>query len=393
MAELASRTYIPHRYAIAKSRSAIVNVVLRGIADGGGRVLSCSFPEEMVAPIYIGAEDLGGSRYGLLVYPFTTTRRQIQNRPRAENRFQIRYGDPSKNRHLPNPIGRDPAGVDITLVVAVDAERDLIVGLDPHVYTDLPMGISGYYRDQHAEGVHATGWSGWAKQKEPPRSGSTETWEGFESMVGMRPSRFLDFARFEAIATGLGLDSGLRVKLAETFISGEPSRHDLEALFGLEAATILDIVEANFRLGVAVRGGVAEHHLGRVLGADPAVAWHEAIDKDGQPDFQIRLTDGREFTIECKNALRETYASGVPKVEVQKTRGKADVRKYPFSAFDVTAACMYSVTGRWEFRFRWTRDLIPWKHDSSRIEAIQPISDEWSSTIGELVGTVAGGVA
>lgn len=384
MTELAGRSYVTKTYAITSKRQPVIDLLLRAVEDSGGRVVSCSYPDQKVAPIFMGAEDEDGHRYGLLTYPFTTTRRLIKNRPRAEHRFQIRFGDPVRLRREANPLGHDPAGVDVTLVLAVDPERDLIVGLDPLVYAVLPMGISGYYRDQHADAIGGSGWSTWAKEKSKPRTEQGSNWEGLEAMVGFETNRFLDYARFEAIATSLGLDTALRMSLAERFATGRVDRHALERLFGVDAATILDIVEANFRLGVAVRGSVAEHHLGMLLTSDPAVSWHEAIDQDGQPDFRIRLHDGREFTIECKNALRGTYKDGDAKVETQKTRDSGAGRKYTFEAFDIVAACMFSVTGRWIFKFKRTADLVPWAEDPTRIGAIQRIDGTWADALSEL---------
>lgn len=339
----------------------------------------------MVAPIFVGAEDSDGHRYGLLVYPFTTTRRVTKNRPQAEHRFQIRFGDPTRVRNEQNPLGHDPAGVDVTLVLAVDPEQEIIIGLDPLVYGELPMGISGYYRDEHADAIAQSGWSAWAREKARPRTDQGESWEGLESMVGFSPHRLLDFARFEAIATSLGLETGLRLKLADRFVAGGVGRHELESLFGVDAATILDIVEANFRLGVAVRGSVAEYHLGVLLSGDPTIARFEPIDQDGRPDFRVWLKDGREFTIECKNALRETYKDGDAKVETQKTRDSGTGRKYTFDAFDIVAACMFSITGRWTFRFKWTRDLVPWVKDPTRIGAIQRIDETWADSLSDLI--------
>ncbi|MGO9909662.1 MAG: hypothetical protein ACLPQS_00655, partial [Acidimicrobiales bacterium] len=306
-------------YRIQASRRRSVETLLRGIEAGGARVVSCSFPIAQVAPIFIGAEDTDGHRYGLLTYVFTTTHRAIRHRPATEHRFQIRYGDPTRVRTESNPLGHDPAGVDITLVLAVDPELDLIVGLDPLVYAELPMGISGYYNNENAAAIAATGWACWAKEKTRPRAVQGDSWEGLESMVGFRPDRLLDFARFEALATSLGLETGLRLKLADEFTRGAVGRHDLERLFGLDAATILDIVESNFRLGVAVRGSVAEHHLGISLRRDPVTASVTPIDQDGKPDFLVTLLDGTKVSIECKNALRETYTTGDAKVETQKT--------------------------------------------------------------------------
>lgn len=385
MAELGGRSYVPKLYNINTRRQPVIDLLRRAVGESGGRVVSCSYPGQMVAPIFLGAEDQDGHRYGMLLYPFTTTRRPIRNRPQAEHRFQFRFGNPVRHRQERNPLGHDPAGVDVTLVLAVDPERDLIVGLDPLVYAELPIGVSGYYRDEHEVDVAARGWSAWSKEKQAPRGQRVQDWEGLESMVGLRPSRFLDYVRFEALATSLGLDTALRTTLAHEFTVGQVERHVLEEVFGLQAATILDIVESNFRLGVAVRGSVAEHHLERLLSEESIVASCEPIDEDGQPDFHVTLRDGRRLTIECKNALRETYADGEPKVETQKTRDSGSGRKYTFEAFDVIAACLFSVTGRWEFRFKRSRDLVPWVKDPTRIGAIQRVDESWSTSLGEIV--------
>lgn len=382
---LAGRGYIPRLYSVQRSRQRVVDVLTEGIESSGARLLSCSFPGQRVAPVFIGAEDADGHRYGLLVYAFTTTRRATKNRPTTEHRFQIRYGDPARVRTESNPLAHDPTGVDVTLVLAVDPEREIVVGLDPLVYAELPMGISGYYDDSHAADIESTGWTGWAKEKAFPRAAQGDLWEGLESMVGFKPDRLLDFTRFEALATSLGLDTALRLKLADEFAAGVVGRHDLERLFGIDAATILDIVEANFRLGVAVRGSVAEHHLAIGLARDPAVAVCTPIDIDGKPDFTVTLHDGREFTIECKNALRATYKSGDAKVETQKTRDSGAGRKYPIDAFDILAACMFSVTGRWDFKFKFARDLARWSNDPTRIAAIQRVDGSWVDSLGGLL--------
>lgn len=381
---LAGRAYVTKTYPISATRKPVLDLLARGIEESGGRVVSCSFPTQKRAPVFFGAEDDDGHRYGLLTYPFTATRRLTRSRSEAEHRFQIRFGDPMRFRTEQNPLARDPAGVDVTLVLAVDPERDLIVGLDPMVYGELPIGVSGYYRDEQAESVGRTGWSTWAKEKAKPRTAQGPTWEGLESMVGFSPDRLLSFVRFEALATSLGLDTGLRIALADRFAAGDVDRHSLERLFGIDAATILDIVEANFRLGVAVRGSVAEYHLDAHLASDPTVVAHEAIDEDGKPDFRVRLVGGSQVTIECKNALRETYKDGDAKVETQKTRDSGAGRKYSFDAFDAVAACMFSVTGRWTFKFKRAADLVPWAKDPTRIGAIQRIDGTWADSLSDL---------
>ena len=257
--ELAGRVYVPKLYNVDTERRQVVSFLETSVRASGGRVVYSSFEDQQVAPIYLGAEDGDGRRYGMLVYPFTTTKRSTKNRPADEHRAQIRFGDPVRARDEQNFIARDVAGVDVTLVLAVDPEREFIVGLDPLVYEDLPMGISVYYRDRHVAAAAEHGWAVWERTKK----GGTrrESWEGLETLVGFHSHRLLDYVRFEAKATGLGLNPGLRATLADSFTDGSRAPHDLEMLFGVDATTILDIVESNFRLGVAVRGGVAEHHL------------------------------------------------------------------------------------------------------------------------------------
>lgn len=383
MPEIAGRVYVPKTYSVSADRGAVIRVLESGVRSSGGRVIYSSFRETESAPMYLGVEDRAGHRYGLLIYPFTTTRRETRNRPAGERRSQIRFGDPTRERDDHNPIGRDSAGVDVTLVVCVDPELEFVVGLDPLIYEDLPMGISVYYNDSHVELADASdGWAVWERNKAGGKR--RKTWEGLETVVGFRPHRILDYARFEARASGLGLSPDLRHRLAESYAATADEPHELEEFFGVDATTILDIIDQNFRLGVAVRGGVAEHHLGRALQADSDVALCEAIDEDGRPDYEIQTSDDRTLLIECKTASKVQYANGDFKVEVQKTRDSGAGRKYRFDQFDVIAACLFSATGLWEFRYRLVDDLVPWEEDPDRIKAIQRIDDSWASSIGAL---------
>jgi hypothetical protein len=381
--ELAGRLYIPKLYKVDADRASVVEVLERGIEASGGRVVYCSFRDQRVAPVYIGAEDGTGARYGLLVYPFRTTKRSTGGRPVDEHRSQIRLGDPTAMREESNIIARDVAGVDVTLVLCVDPELDFVVGLDPLVYEDLPMGISVYYRDHHVEQAGEYGWAVWERDKTggSRRSRIVE----LETMVGFRPHRLLDYVRFEARASALGLNPALRGSLAREFTTSATGPHRLEGFFGLDSNEILDIIETNFRLGVAVRGGVAERHLERVLAGDPSVAEVTAIDVDGKPDFRVVTADGREVLIECKTASAHRYKDGAHKVEAQKTRDSGAGRQYTFDQFDVLAACLFSSTGLWEYRFRWTRDLEASSTDESRIRPVQRIDDRWARSFDELL--------
>ncbi|HEX7168855.1 MAG TPA: hypothetical protein VF230_17895 [Acidimicrobiales bacterium] len=384
MPELAGRLYVPKLYSIDADRRPVVELLERAVEESGARLMFSSFGEQLVAPLYLGAEDAQGRRYGIVVYPFTTTRRVTRNRPPDEHRAQIRLGDPVRERDQENRIARDVAGVDVTLLLAVDPERQFIVGLDPRVYDDLPMGISVYYRDRHVDLAAEHGWGVWERTKTPGRR--RPGWEGLETLVGFRPHRFLDYVRFEAKASALGLDPGLRRALAETFTTPDSGPHALEAFFGVSSATILDIIDANFRLGVAVRGGVAEHHLLRILREDPRIDDVRPIDEDGQPDFAVRFGDGRQVRVECKTASKDRYANGDFKAEIQKTRDSGAGRKYTFDQFEVIAVCLFAATGAWEYRFQWTSRLTPWSDDPARIQAIQRVDGSWATSLADLVG-------
>ena len=80
---------------------------------------------------------------------------------------------------------------------------------------------------------------------------------------------------------------------------------------------ILDIIGGRNRLSVAVRGGVAEHHLENQLGQAPAVNAVERLDIDAMHYFDVTLADGKQLRVECKNASPKTSANGEYKVEVK----------------------------------------------------------------------------
>lgn len=70
MPELAGRTYVPKLYTVNSRRRPVMDILFGAVEQSGGRVLSCSFPAAMVAPMFLGAEDQDGHRYGMLLYPF-----------------------------------------------------------------------------------------------------------------------------------------------------------------------------------------------------------------------------------------------------------------------------------------------------------------------------------
>jgi hypothetical protein len=364
--------------------------LLRAVNASGGRVVYASDANR--APVYLGIQLDSDERLGLLVYPFRVTRNNIRNRPADEVRGQLRYGseDSWKREH---PVGRDIAGVDVTMIVGIDLDDDIFLGLDATLWDPLPMGISFYAKEPDIEDARRTGWHVWEKvnrggtKRLEPRS-PTE----LETVVAFAPDRLIDYARLERRASSLRLDPPLRYAAATAMTDhgpvGEPaSRHVLEEQFALTSEQILDIISGRNRLSVAVRGGVAEHHLEQHLREHPDVVRLERLDVDAMHDFDIVLTGGRRVRVECKNASPKTTAAGDFKVEVQKTRaskGDPASRFYSVDAFDVVAACLYSPTGRWEFRFGRTSDMRRHKDFSDRIAAVQTITDEWVDDIGDL---------
>lgn len=366
--------------------------ILDAVRASRGRVVYASDPNR--APIFIGVQMDSDERIGILVYPFRVTRNTIKNRPTDEVRGQLRYGAETswKREHR---IGRDVAGVDVTTILGVDLEDGVILGLDANLWNPLPMGISFYAKDSEIEQAKTFGWHVWEKinragtKRSDPRSPTS-----LETVVAFRPERLLDYVRLERRATSLRLDPPLRYAAAvssaqEAEGDDLPRRHVLEEQFALTSEQILDIIGGRNRLAVAVRGGVAEFHLEHLLQSARDVSAVERLDVDAMHDFNVVLSDGHAIRIECKNASPKTSASGAFKVEVQKTRsskGDPASRFYPINGFDVVAACLFSSTGKWEFRYGLTSRMARHKHFPDRLAPIQTITDDWTTTLSGLSG-------
>lgn len=368
------------------------------VEASGGRVLYASDPRR--APVYLGVQGARDERLGLLVYPFRMSRIQTRNRPSDESKGQIRYGSEASWHEGQHWVGRDVAGVDTTLVLGVHTTDNLLVGLDPALYDPLPMGISFYAKDADLAAAAADGWHVWERVNRPgPVREAPRAQGGLETLVAFAPDRLLDYARFERQAADLGLDQPLRFTAAQAAGRRPPAvgeagpqaaavggLHALEEEFALSSLQVLQIIAGRNRLAVAVRGGVAEHHLERVLRADPLLERVVRLDKDAQPDFEVTLADGRQLLVECKNASPRPYNNGDLKVEVQKTRaskGDPASRLYRTDQFDVLAACVYPPTRQWAFRYRPVTALTPHAEHPGRIAALQRIDTSWPSVLAE----------
>lgn len=357
------------------------------VRASGGSVLFSS--GNRTAPLFLAVEDAHGARYGIVAYAFLMNEERTLNRPTNENRGQIRYGDVNDPawRAEAHPLSFDPAGIDVTCVVGCHIERGLIIGLDPGRNDPLPIGNSFYAKAGDLDVASERGWNVWeGRRRASDKRVDDDDAPDFDAIVALQPSRFLDFVAYERHAQTMGLDSALRLHLAVR--SGELEQasqiHDLEAAYGLTASDVLDIIQTNARLGMAVRGGVAERHLQLQLESHPLVTDVRPGNVEGPPDFIATVAGSTGVRIECKNASPKTYAGNVPKVEVQKTRASKDdptSRFYGTDAFDVVAACLFGPTSEWEFRFCRTDRLTPHPQHANKIAPLQRVDERWHSSI------------
>jgi hypothetical protein len=384
---LAGRSYAKV-YRVA-GRADIQDYLRAAVERSGGEVLFMSPANR--APVYMGIQGPNDERIGVLCYPFRCNPPPIRGRAPDEHRIQVRYGGEESWFQGEHPVGIDIAGVDTTIVVGVHLRADVLIGLDPSRYDPLPMGISIEFRQSDVVEIQRSGWHVWERETKAGRRRASRTVAGLETMIGFRPERLLAYVGFERRATGLGLDPPLRFRAAEVagndpIVPGTSGGHELEEEFALTSIEILALIAERARLTVAVKGGVAEHHLARQLREDPSVATARLIERDGEPDFDVALRDGRRTRVECKNVSPNPYADGTPRVEVQKTRSQRDDpagRFYRPEQFEVVAACVYAVTGSWEFRFKATAGMARHEAHPDRLAVMHRVDETWALTLDE----------
>jgi len=279
------------------------------------------------------------------------------------------------------------------MVLVIDTESGVFVGLDPALWSPLPLGISMYVKDEEIAKISKDDWHVWEKDNRAGARRSSRSEVGLETLVAFRSNRLLDFAMFERQSRDLGLDTSLRFRAAKklqkkrSVSDSHLEVHSLEDQFGLSSSQILDLISARNRLAVAVRGGVAEYHLERYLELDDYVLAIQSLDLDATHDFDIETRDGQKLRIECKNVSPHSYADGDFKVETQKTRGsKGDPasRFYPVDGFDIVAACLYSATGKWEFRFARTESLVRHTIYPDRLAPMQRVGSMWKRSLQDI---------
>lgn len=158
--------------------------------------------------------------------------------------------------------------------------------------------------------------------------------------------------------------------------------HPVEKHLNASARDILDALGNGFRARADLKGKLAELFMSRHLDAlerDGVILHSEWQDLDGEPDFVITLTDGSTRTLEVKNVRS---GKGALRVETQKTRGSRTdpwSRPYRVDAFDYIAPCLFNATGRWEYLFGKTSDLIRHPLSNEYVASMQPITTTSSS--------------
>jgi hypothetical protein len=163
-------------------------------------------------------------------------------------------------------------------------------------------------------------------------------------------------------------------------------------MLNASARDILDALENGFRARADLKGKLAELFMSRHLDALQRSGWldrYEWFDADGVPDFKLFLTDSRLLMLEVKNVRS---GSGTLRVESQKTRasrGDPMSRYYPTDHFDILAACLYNRTGRWEYVFARTADLLPLEANPRYLATMQlvpqPVAPPWYRSLPEVV--------
>jgi len=376
----------PRQYSVSRAKKEpLVRFIREALENVGCRMLH--EPDPAVAPYRFTFETAAGERLGILVYAFFANSQPTRNRPEDEHRFQVKYGaDPKK----PQPLWHDPYLLYTTLFVGIDPERGIFVGADRVLHNPTPFFVSVEYKQHHVDEIFARRWHSWERDR---RAGSDEL---VEVLVGGTKDSFLRFVRFEREA--LAEAPGHRQLLAETLLAPAslvpslnrtlpgaiPAPAHLHALaleFQLSETEVLNLIASARRLKMAVRGWVAEEHLVRKLRGVPGVERCERNDDEGQPDVNLVFA-GVPLVIECKNVLRERNASGLARLDFQRTRAsKSDPcsRFFAPTDFDVVAACLHAVERSWMFSFVIPTQLDPHAKCPNKLASNVRIDSRWNT--------------
>ena len=350
-------------------RSDEVDFIAAAIEASGGRIVERPAPN--LAPFVFRVVTPDGESLELICYAFRANRYKQGGRPRDEHRFQLKYGSEFERYHDIHIASGERS---VTLMFGVHIEEGVLVGVDPTMHNPTWFSLSVEFKDADVADTKDKGWHGWERSRSNVRRKIDRPLASYQTevLLGLTPEHFLRYVQLERATTGL--DPGERLLLIDKMAKPQqlPAArpgHPLESELGMTANELLDMISGAFRLKVAVRGSVAEHHLRLHLESIPDMTEVTPLDRDGQPDFRVVYRKGPPVLIECKNVLRRVSGT-LPKVDFQRTRaskGDPCSRYYRRSDFDVLAACLHPVTEQWTFRFAPTRALPPHKHCEDRI--------------------------
>lgn len=373
-----------------------VAAITAALEKCGATILSA--PDPRVAPFEYTIRTPQGEHVDLVCYAFTANKYKQDGRPSDEHRFQLKYGSEFSRYHH---LYIDPSRRKVTLMFGVHHELGLFVAVDPAMHNPTWFSVSVEMKQANLDDALDVGWAAWERERSAARRKIDAPLLNLqtEAVCAFRPEHFLRYIAFERIATGI--DTGERMLLADRVGRAMSLRaplpaakgHPLEEALGLSAHEILDVLGGSFRLLVAVRGSVAEHHLEGVLRSATGVAEVQRIDEDGQPDFKVRYR-ARSFRIECKNVLRRVRKDGVPRVDFQKTRASQNSkcsRYYDPKQFEVLAACLHPVNERWEYRFCSTQTLPEHEECPGKLSSKVAVrGDAWSDDVTDALDAVIG---
>lgn len=381
----------------ARDKAPLYSFITGALEAEGCQILHQTPPSE--APFRVTFETPFGERLGLVVYAFLANNRLTKNRPKDEHRFQVKYGTKDGGRH---ELWQDPFGLYTTLFCGINPEQGFFVGADPVLHSPTKFFISIEFKQAHACKILEHGWYAWergrrldADEEEPAEKGRRAKGNPVEVLVGGTRSSFLRYIRFEREA--LAEDQGHRQLIAERMTSmvkpallpglrpastrtpSAPQLHVLAREFELSEKEVLDVISSARRLKMAVRGWVAEEHLLRTLRKVPGVEHCERLDEEGGPDLRLTYRGSRPLTVECKNVLRQRTA-GYPRVDFMRTRGSKDdpcTRYYSPADFQVVAACLHSITEKWEFCYALPSTFDPHKKCPGKLSNRLLIDERW----------------
>jgi hypothetical protein len=390
----------PFTYGVSSSdREPLIRFVIEALEKQGCHIIYK--PPATSAPFRFTFDTPHGERIGIVAYAFLANNKVIRNRPADEHRFQIKYGGDLSGLH---EIWQDPYGLYVTLLLGINPEMGLFVAADPMLRNPTRFSVSVEFKNQQARAILDKKWLAWERERRPGKRTLDEPL--FEVLIGGTPDQLLRLIRFEREAWGE--EPGERHFLAEHFTGSTPlvtasqellapapviSAEQLHALakeFALPEAKVLDLIAERRMLKMAVRGSVAEEHLVNALRSVPGVENCRRLEDDRGPDVQLSY-QSVDIRVECKNSSRVRTKEGYEKIDLQRTRAsKANPcsRYYKASEFELVAACVHAVTGRWEFKYAPTVQLDAHGTCAGRLSNNVKLDKRWTSNATQALSKI-----